>query len=79
MNKEKALIEIIESFGNDTQKALLQEVITAEKEIKQDLEAKQSQTDLSYSDKFVKRNEILSIKDRTERLKAIEENLEVFQ
>ncbi|QBX07517.1 hypothetical protein JavanS152_0007 [Streptococcus satellite phage Javan152] len=79
MNKEKALIEIIESFGNDTQKALLQEVITAEKEIKQDLEAKQSQTDLSYSDKFVKRNEILSIKDHTERLKAIEENLEVFQ
>ncbi|VGQ21954.1 Uncharacterised protein [Streptococcus pyogenes] len=79
MNKEKALIEIIESFGNDTQKALLQEVITAEKEIKQDLEAKQSQTNLSYSDKFVKRNEILSIKDHTERLKAIEENLEVFQ
>lgn len=79
MNKEKALIKIIEDFGNDTQKTLLQKVITAEDEIKQDLGAKQSQSDISYSDKFVKRNEIMSIKDRTERLKAIEENMEVFQ
>ncbi|MTB56601.1 hypothetical protein [Streptococcus uberis] len=79
MNKEKALIKIIEDFGNDTQKELLQEVITAENEIKQDLGTKQTQSNISYSDKFVKRKEILAIKDRTERLKAIEENLEVFE